>query len=45
MRLAGLSPAGKAELVSSVVHDHGEKLVHTFTVLTPGMIRVRPKAV
>jgi predicted nuclease of predicted toxin-antitoxin system len=45
MRLVGLSPAGKAELVSSVVHDHGEKLIHTFTVVTPGMVRVRPKTV
>jgi len=45
MRLAGLSPAGKADLVSSVVHDHGEKLINTFTVLTPGMVRIRPRAV
>ncbi len=45
LRLAGLSPARKAELVSSVVHDHGEKLVHNFTVVAPGMIRVRPKGV
>ena len=45
LRLAGLSPAGKSELVSSVVHDHGEKLIHTFTVVTPGMIRIRPKVI
>jgi predicted nuclease of predicted toxin-antitoxin system len=45
MRLAGLSPAGKADLVSSVVRDHGEKLINTFTVLTPGMVRIRPRAV
>ena len=45
MRLAGLSPARKAELVSSVVHDHGEKLIHTFTVVTPGMVRVRPRVI
>jgi predicted nuclease of predicted toxin-antitoxin system len=45
MRLAGLSSARKAELVSSVVHDHGEKLIHTFTVVTPGMVRVRPRVI
>jgi len=45
MRLAGLSPARKAELVSSVVRDHGEKLIHTFTVVTPGLVRVRPRVI
>ncbi len=45
LRLAGLSPASKSELVSSVVHDHGEKLIHTFTVVTPGMIRIRPRVI
>ncbi len=45
MRLAGLSPGGKAELMSSVVRDHGEQLIHTFTVVTPGMVRVRPKVI
>jgi predicted nuclease of predicted toxin-antitoxin system len=45
MRLAGLSPARKAELVSSVVQDHAEKLLNTFTVVTPGMVRVRPRAI
>ena len=45
IRLAGLSPASKAELVSSVVRDHGETLINTFTVVTPGMVRVRPKVI
>jgi predicted nuclease of predicted toxin-antitoxin system len=45
MRLAGLSPARKAELVSAVVHDHGERLMYTFTVIAPGMVRVRPRAI
>jgi predicted nuclease of predicted toxin-antitoxin system len=45
MRLAGLSPDTKAELVSSVVRDHGEQLVHTFTVVTPGIVRVRPRVI
>ena len=29
----------------SVVHDHGEKLIHTFTVVTPGLVRVRPRVI
>lgn len=45
MRLAGLSPASKAELVSSVVRDHGGQLMYTFTVITPGMVRVRPRVI
>jgi len=45
MRLAGLSPASKAELISSVVHDHGRQLMYTFTVVTPGMVRVRPRVI
>lgn len=43
IRLSGLSPVRKAEVISSVVHDHGEKFIHTFTVVSPGMVRVRPK--
>lgn len=45
IRLAGLSPAAKAALVSSVVRDLGEKLVHAFTVVTPGVVRVRPRVI
>jgi predicted nuclease of predicted toxin-antitoxin system len=45
MRLAGLSPASKAEVVSSVVRDHGERLMYTFTVIAPGMVRVRPRVI
>lgn len=45
MRLAGLSPASKAELVSSLVRDHGGQLMHAFTVITPGMVRVRPRVI
>lgn len=45
MRLAGLSPASKAQLVSPVVHDHGDKLIQTFIVLTSGMVRVRPRVI
>ncbi len=45
VRLAGLSPAKKAELVSSTVLNHGGQLVHTFTVITPGMVRLRPRVI
>lgn len=45
VRLAGLSPAKKAELVSSAIHNHGGQLAHTFTVITPGMVRIRPRVI
>ena len=45
MRLAGLSPASKAELVSSVIREHDEQIRNTFTVITPGMVRVRPRVI
>ncbi len=43
IRFAGLSPTKKATLLSSVVREHGEKLIQTFTFVTPGMVRVRPR--
>jgi predicted nuclease of predicted toxin-antitoxin system len=45
MRLAGLSPARKAEVMSSVVRVHGERLIRAFTVVTPGMVRLRPRVI
>jgi predicted nuclease of predicted toxin-antitoxin system len=45
MRLAGLSPASKAELVSSVIREHEEQLRYTFTVIAPGMVRIRPRVI
>jgi predicted nuclease of predicted toxin-antitoxin system len=41
IRLAGLSPARKAELVASVVSQHGPELPGAFAVLTPGSFRIR----
>lgn len=41
VRLAGLSPARKAELVASVISRHALELPKAFAVITPGMIRVR----
>ena len=41
IRLAGLSLHGKAELVSAAVRDHCDELLGAFSVLSPGMIRIR----
>lgn len=42
IRLSGLSPERKAHTVSSMLSEHGPELMPgTFTVLTPGAIRIR----
>jgi predicted nuclease of predicted toxin-antitoxin system len=41
VRLAGLSPARKAEVVASAVNQHGEELRGAFAVLTPRSFRIR----
>ena len=41
LRLAGLSPATKATMVSAVVREHGSELPGAFTVVSPGMLRMR----
>jgi len=43
LRLAGLSQIEKAKIVSSVIHDHSNELHQSFTVVTPGMIRIRKR--
>jgi predicted nuclease of predicted toxin-antitoxin system len=43
IRLAGLSPATKAMIVSAVVREHATELSQTFTVVSPGMVRIRPR--
>jgi len=42
IRLAGLSAASKAAIVSTVIHEHGAELLRAFTVISPGMVRIRP---
>ena len=42
IRLAGLLPETKAKIVSVVVRDHEAELRGAFTVITPGMVRIRP---
>jgi predicted nuclease of predicted toxin-antitoxin system len=41
IRLAGLSPEAKAEIVSAAVRDHEPELPGAFTVVSPGNIRIR----
>ena len=41
VRLAGLSPQKKAEVISVVTQQHISQLAHNFTVITPQTIRIR----
>lgn len=41
LRLAGLSQSKRAEIVRAAVERHGAALKRAFTVITPGLVRVR----
>ncbi|MGC8990532.1 MAG: DUF5615 family PIN-like protein [Verrucomicrobiia bacterium] len=41
IRLAGLSPSRKAEIVASTVNQHATELAHAFAVIAPGVFRIR----
>lgn len=41
VRLAGLSPAKKAEIVVSIINQHLQELLEAFSVITPTGIRIR----
>jgi predicted nuclease of predicted toxin-antitoxin system len=41
IRLAGLSNQTQAELVAQALRERGAEFVNAFTVISPGMIRVR----
>ncbi len=41
IRLAGLSPDKKAEVVASAIKKHAAELPNTFSVIMPGSIRIR----
>jgi predicted nuclease of predicted toxin-antitoxin system len=41
VRLAGLSPASKAETVASAINRHIAGLPRAFAVITPGAMRIR----
>jgi predicted nuclease of predicted toxin-antitoxin system len=43
IRLAGLSARAKAGIVSAAIRDHSAELLHAFTVISPGMVRIRPR--
>src|SRR5215210_364108 len=43
VRLEGLLPETKATIVAQAIRDHEAELVHAFSVITPGMIRIRPR--
>lgn len=43
VRLAGLSPGRKAQIVSSALQRHGTALAGAFAVITPTLLRIRAK--
>ena len=42
IRLSGLPPSQKAEVVAMALERHGAKMEQAFTVITPKAVRVRP---
>ena len=41
VRLSGLSPHLKSIIVSDAIRLHGNEMIHAFTVISPGMVRIR----
>ena len=41
VRLAGLSPVHKAEVIASAINQHGSELPGAFAVLAPAAFRIR----
>ncbi|MEW5872752.1 MAG: DUF5615 family PIN-like protein [Chloroflexota bacterium] len=41
IRLEGLSSKEKADLTASLIAQHSQQLTNAFTVITPGVIRIR----
>jgi predicted nuclease of predicted toxin-antitoxin system len=41
VRLVGMSPLLKAEIVSSTIRRHSTELPHRFAVIAPGVLRIR----
>ncbi len=41
IRLSGLSNLTKAAIVAEALRDRGEELVNAFSVISPGLIRIR----
>jgi predicted nuclease of predicted toxin-antitoxin system len=42
VRLPGLPSASKADAVAQVIGEHGEEMPGAFTVLSAGLVRIRP---
>jgi predicted nuclease of predicted toxin-antitoxin system len=45
IRLAGLLPARKAEIVALAIREHLTELGRSFAVITPGMFRIRRQGI
>lgn len=43
IRLAGSPPETKAEIVSAAIRDHAGELTQAFSVVSHGMVRIRPR--
>ena len=43
LRLAGLSPSLKAGIVSTIIQERGIEMLGSFSVISPGMVRIRKK--
>ena len=41
LRLTGLKPARKAEIVLSVIQEHEQELYKSFTIIQQGMVKIR----
>jgi len=45
IRLAGIPPVRKGEIVASALAAHGSEMEEAFTVITPGAVRIRHRVV
>jgi predicted nuclease of predicted toxin-antitoxin system len=41
IRMPGISPLRKASVVSEALRVHGNEMANAFTVISPGMVRIR----
>ena len=42
VRLPGLLSESRAEVVTRALEEHGDEMARAFTVLSPGLVRIRP---
>ena len=43
VRLAGIAPDVKASLIANAFRDHGAEMDAAFSVVSPGLVRIRPR--